>query len=275
MVPLAIVLGERQGIGALLASLAVHEGAHLAAAKALRVRVEALDLMPFGGALRMESPYRLGRWQLMGVSLAGPAGNLIALCLAAALAWWGVLPRDFALELVRYGAMLAAFNLLPVLPLDGGRALFALLSPRVGRRKVLNVLVALGYLLAAALAAAAVVGFVRGGKVNLALLLAAVFLVAAGGSERREAGRGAAEALAERLSRGVRPGGAPRRMRVLAVDENTEALAVLRALGPREEALLAVYGVDGFREMLDSAAVERALLAPRDGPLTMRDLLKT
>ena len=86
MLALSFALGARVELAAMLTALFAHEGAHLLAARLLRVRVEALDLMPFGGALTLENPYRLGRWQLFGVSLAGPLANLLGLVATAALA---------------------------------------------------------------------------------------------------------------------------------------------------------------------------------------------
>ena len=138
MLALSFALGARAELAAMLTALFLHEGAHLLAARLLRVRVEGLDLMPFGGALTLENPYRLGRGQLLGVSLAGPLCNLLGLVAAAALAWWNVLPPLFALELMRFHTMLGAFNLLPVRPLDGGRALYLaaawLFGPAAGER---------------------------------------------------------------------------------------------------------------------------------------------
>ena len=276
MAALAFAMGAREGLSAILLALTVHESAHMLAAKLLRVRVEALDIMPFVGALKIENPYRLSRWQLLGVALAGPTSNAVGLLLTAALAWWSVLPPRFVVELIRANAMLAAFNLLPALPLDGGRAAYALLHPVFGRRRTLSALVFLGYALAAGLLAAAAAGFARTGTLNLALPLASVFLVAAGSRERRDASRGTAEALAERLCAERRSFLRPEKLRVLAVDEDAEALAVLRALSPREEALIAVYGADGLIAIVDSRSVERALLLerPGDSPLKIANILK-
>ena len=102
MLALSFALGARAELVAMLTALLLHEGAHMLAARLLRVRVESLELMPFGGALTLENPYRMGRWQLMGVSLAGPLANLLGLVAAAALAWWRALPAAFSLELMRF-----------------------------------------------------------------------------------------------------------------------------------------------------------------------------
>lgn len=260
MVALAYALGAREELLAVGIALSAHEFSHFAAARMLHVRVEALDLMPFGGALTMENPYRISRWQLLGVSLAGPACNLVGLFLSAALAWWNVLPPKFALELIRANVMLMAFNLLPALPLDGGRAVYALLQGKMGRKRALNALVISGYALAGTLIAASIAGFVRTRQFNLALVFAAIFLIASGSRERHGASRGEVEALAERIGGESRSFARPTHLRVFAVDEQTEAIAVLRALNPREEALLAVYRAGTFLSIVDSRSVERALL---------------
>ena len=233
MLALSYALGARAEMTAMLTALFLHEGAHLLAARLSRVRVETLDLMPFGGALTLENPYRLGRWQLFGVSLAGPLANLLGLVATAALAWWRVLSPAFAAELMRFHIMLAAFNLLPALPLDGGRALFALARTAKGRAKMLTALTLCGYALALLLAGAALVGWARTGTMNLAILLPAVFLAASGSREKRSAALGTAEALAERLRLERGAPERPRRMRVLAVDEEADALEALRARGVR------------------------------------------
>ena len=271
---LSFALGARAELAAMLLALFTHEGAHLAAARLLRVRVEALDLMPFGGALTLESPYRLGRGQLLGVSLAGPFGNALGLVACAALAWWEVLPPAFALDLMRFHVMLAAFNLLPALPLDGGRALYALARPGRGRARALTALIVCGYVLAGALTLLALLGWARTGVMNLALLLPAVFLVASGARERRSAALGTAEALYERMQPGRGAPDRPERMRLLAVDEQSPALEALRALHPREEALLAVYRQGTLIRLLDSRALEQALLndSGQNGPLKIADV---
>ena len=46
MLALSYALGARAELTAMLAALFLHEGGHLLAARSLRVRVEALDLMP-------------------------------------------------------------------------------------------------------------------------------------------------------------------------------------------------------------------------------------
>lgn len=83
------------------------------------------------------SRLRQPKSDMIWVSLAGPASNLVqALLWAIALKLWFILlpatgADQFVYELARAGIlvnlMLMAFNLLPILPLDGGRVLAGLL----------------------------------------------------------------------------------------------------------------------------------------------------
>ena len=120
----------------------------------------------------------------------------------------------------------------------------------------------------------ALLGWARTGVMNLALLLPAVFLVASGARERRSAALGTAEALYERMQPGRGAPDRPERMRLLAVDEQSPALEALRALHPREEALLAVYRQGTLIRLLDSRALEQALLndSGQNGPLKIADV---
>jgi len=78
------------------------------------------------------------RWHGMWVALAGPGSNIVQAfawaLMAVGLAWTGVREPFFS-EMARAGVLVnlvvAAFNLFPVPPLDGGRVLTALLPQRI------------------------------------------------------------------------------------------------------------------------------------------------
>lgn len=256
--PLAMAaLGAGGDIAALAVALAVHESFHLAAARLLRVGVRQLRLMPFGGAIDMENPYVLSPGQQLGVAAAGPLGNLAALVSAAALAHWGVLPPRMAVALVRSNLVLMLFNLLPALPLDGGRMLAALLSGRLGRDRAAGLGIALGRILAAALLALAVWAWIVRGKLNLSLVLCAVFILAAAPEERRALSNLEIDTMLNALT----PPGGPIPARICAVSAGCPARVALRAADPRALTLYAVYDGGRFSGFTDDRRLLEAALA--------------
>lgn len=234
---LAALLGAREEVAALVVALAVHEAAHLLAGRALGVGVGTLKLMPFGGAIQLENPYAISPTKLLAVAAAGPAGSLLALLTAAALAHWRALPALFSLNLINVNLALLLFNLLPALPLDGGRMLYALLSEKLGRARAVEVGIVLGRVVAALLAALAAGMALALGRLNLSPVFAAVFILASAKDERRALAGANVKALLGELAPIVKPVPA----RVWAVGGDCPARVALRAARADALTLYAVY----------------------------------
>ena len=123
------------GLGAsscllLYASLLGHEFAHTVAARRQRLVVDDITLFCFGGVTQIRHEPITPRDEL-ALAFAGPLASL-SLGLFCSLLWWLTLPLSPALSaLLSYAAglnlALMTFNLLPGLPLDGGRVVRALL----------------------------------------------------------------------------------------------------------------------------------------------------
>ncbi len=108
-------------LATVLAAAAVHEGGHWAVLRLQGARVRAFRLSALGAALETDGALLSYGGERAAV-LAGPAANLLA---ALALAGLGDQRLSAA---VGANVVLCLFNLLPVRPLDGGRALFLLAS---------------------------------------------------------------------------------------------------------------------------------------------------
>lgn len=129
---------ERAGMGlaaglAFFACLVVHELAHALAARRLGVSVRRITLFLFGGVAEIagELPSPSAEF---AVALVGPATSLLLGSAAGLVAVRGGSPAlegvAGTLALVNLGV--ALFNLLPGLPLDGGRLLRSVLWSRSG-----------------------------------------------------------------------------------------------------------------------------------------------
>ncbi len=109
-------------LATVLSAAAIHELGHLLVLRWCGAAVTALRLSVFGAELETACARLSYRRELAAV-LAGPAANLLCGLALAALGWT-----------VQAGAhlTLCAFNLLPVRPLDGGRALALAVSWAAG-----------------------------------------------------------------------------------------------------------------------------------------------
>jgi Zn-dependent protease len=151
----------------LYASVLVHELSHSVVARAFGLPVRRILLYPLGGFSEIErEPPTPGQEFL--VSAAGPAISL-ALAGAGYLVYRGVYPdgvgRVLLVYLIVANALVGVFNLLPGLPLDGGRMLRAGVWKLTGRPGQATVAAAwAGRVLAAAVLLVPLVLYAREGS---------------------------------------------------------------------------------------------------------------
>ena len=158
-----------EGVGLLswgLLACAVHELGHVAAALAFGGRTKRLSLTLVGAELSFsyQAPLTYGQDSL--VALAGPAANLLLGGMFFALGRH--LPAVLSLGV-------GAFNLLPILPLDGGRILYGLLADKLDPDWADRFLTAAAGCLVGLLAGAGVIAAVH--YANITLLLTALWLL--------------------------------------------------------------------------------------------------
>lgn len=120
----------------LLASVLLHELGHALTARHFHIGVRGITLELLGGYTEMERDAPNPRVDLL-VAVAGPAVSLglgLASVAAAVVLPGGTLVYQLAFQLAVANLLVAAFNSLPGLPLDGGRALRAAVWAATGDR---------------------------------------------------------------------------------------------------------------------------------------------
>ena len=179
----------------MFASVTLHELGHSLVAKAFGIPVKDITLTPLGGIAQLGARPKTPGQELV-VALAGPAVNVVlAIALALFASWqWGLDSMRVALEkthvfqptattlvgwLLVSNVGLVLFNLLPALPMDGGRVFRALLSWPLGLDRATRWAALVGRVFA--------VGFVVLGLAgqNPVLAFIGVFVFFAAGAEER------------------------------------------------------------------------------------------
>lgn len=115
-------------------SLLLHEMGHALTAKRLGMTIDGITLWLFGGVARFSGMFPSARAEFR-IAIAGPLVSVALGGLFVLLAWVTHLGRavDGVFSWLGYiNLVLAAFNMLPAQPLDGGRVLHAVLWSRTG-----------------------------------------------------------------------------------------------------------------------------------------------
>lgn len=147
----------------------LHELAHALVAVEQGHRVRDVTLLPIGGVARIEQSLMTPRSEAL-IAIAGPAMNVaIAIALTPLVAIVvSIRHIDHPISILLYASevslagfvlylwianlMLAAFNLIPAFPMDGGRLLRAALSRFRGKAEATRTAVTIGYVFAVLLA---------------------------------------------------------------------------------------------------------------------------
>lgn len=162
-----------------------HEFAHILVARKAGIKVKEVELYPFGGVARLEGSLEYNPSLEVKVAAAGPASNFFLLCLSFLahryFQWDGYLYKLFQAINITMGL----FNLLPALPLDGGRILRAFWSYRLGTPEATYRASLLGKYCAVILTLLGIAGLFSGIN-DLNFLIVAIFLYY-GASKQEEA----------------------------------------------------------------------------------------
>lgn len=172
-------------IGELLAvflCVLLHELGHALAAQFYQVPIREIQLLPIGGLTFFEKQPALPRQEII-ISMAGPLVNVIIALLMIPLlptgtVFWklteiagNVHPANFFHFLYNINVILALLNLLPILPLDGGKILKGILAlilkPYTAFRAILSISRVMSLVLT-------IVGLITG---NLLLIIYGCFLL--------------------------------------------------------------------------------------------------
>lgn len=250
----------------LFSCVLAHELGHSLVAKGYGIPVKEITLWPFGGVAQLGAKPKNPKEELL-ISLAGPAVNVVlaAIFFVGGMLWLGLgglenavtdigksSPTMTTLLALMLGSniVLAVFNMLPALPMDGGRVLRALLSFRLGHSRATLIAGNVARVIAVAMFAGAVVF----GHVMLGIIAVVVFF----GAGREVADQQAGDSLA-----GVRAG--------IAVNPHAVVLGPSTSVGDAVKAMVqsgqSAFAVMHYGRLLGVVARDALLrVAGLEGP---------
>ncbi len=161
----------------LFISVFLHEFGHSIVSRKMGYGVKEIILFIFGGIAVLERQPK-GMKEVV-VSVSGPAVSVAIAAVFYVLSTTGI-PNlsEFSVVLYRINLIIAAFNLLPAFPLDGGRVLRGLMAERVGYERATFIAAEIGKAFAVFMA---VFGIVY----NLWLTLIAIFIYLGANEEEK------------------------------------------------------------------------------------------
>ena len=162
----------------------LHEMAHLIIAKGYNFTIDEIVLYPFGGKAVIEELIESDPGPEEKIALAGPFFNIL-LALLGLIAYQNqLIDYSHAEFFVRANFILAFFNLLPALPLDGGRVLRARLANKIGFREATQKACLMGKILSVKMCVFGLLGLYWQ-FLNLTIFFVAIFLFFAALNEEK------------------------------------------------------------------------------------------
>lgn len=171
-------------------SALIHELTHIFAARRLNIPVARIEVLPFGICGRLGVEFIRSPKNELLVAIAGPlaSGALALIFWAAAQYLPGLVQHEELREWLEYGRnvnfSLMLLNLMPTLPLDGGRVVKALLSELLGVIRAYNIVLRLSRVVIAVIIAFAVI-LLLVSDFNFSLIMIGVFLLGSLSAEQK------------------------------------------------------------------------------------------
>ena len=171
---LFLILDKSTYVIYIFLSAVVHETAHISMFFACGAAIDTIEILPFGISVNLKNTVNVSNLKEVACALSGPFANLIyALILV-------FIPASFHIEgitfLISCNLAIATVNLIPIMPLDGGRALFFFLCEKLDVVKAENICFVLSFILLIPLFACAVL-LIYITNYNFSLMLIFLYLL--------------------------------------------------------------------------------------------------
>jgi len=181
----SIATGRFLELAALFFIVLVHELGHIAAAAGFGWTIREVQLLPFGGVVEVEEAGAQPVREEMWVAVAGPLQNVWMAGAGWLIGQAGWVDPAWSAFFVQSNLLLGLFNLLPIMPLDGGKLLQSWMSLHWPFHRTLVWSAAISLALSAGVVVYSVQPLLHGGELQLNLLAIGLFLCYSNWMHRR------------------------------------------------------------------------------------------
>lgn len=179
--------GQLTKLFLVFSAILLHEMAHALSAQKLGFCVIQIELLPFGGVARIERLKDASPQEEFLLSSAGPAVSLMLAFICVFILRHSNFEQEIFQFFLWTNLTLAGFNLLPALPLDGGRMTRACLCKFFSYSQATSITVGLTYGVCFSLLFLLVYEWTVEGNINLTCAFGALFLFVAVRKETQNA----------------------------------------------------------------------------------------
>lgn len=154
----------------------IHELGHLAAASGFGWRVREVQLLPFGGVLIVDELGTAPTREELIVALAGPLQHVWMILVALLMKWMDMGASSWWDYFIEANLMIGLFNLIPVMPLDGGKVMQSLLGYLLSYHNTILYTAWISMVLSSGIIVIAILQLI-GGQLPLNILVIGIFLL--------------------------------------------------------------------------------------------------
>lgn len=251
-------------------ALLLHETGHLLAMKLWGIAPRQISLTPFGGLIEMPEGAAMPPLPAFTTAAAGPLFSFLGCMMSSFLLRQGILSFENTLSFYRSNLLLCLFNLLPALPLDGGRMLQALLSALFRRKTFSRLLLIAGNIVALSLVGLSIYSAFQG-EYQFAPGLAGLYVLYGCGLENRQSPY---RYYSNLIARRTHPTGSPFPVQHLAVNGRMPLEQMLPRLKGHCYHLFHVLGEDGMEPIGQMNEGEFCRLLMESGSMTFLEALQ-
>lgn len=169
----------------ILITVLIHEISHIFMCFKFKIKIKEIEIFPFGGVIRLESFLIDKPKEEMLISIIGPLTNIIIFLIFYCLSF--IYKSNYIIYFItKINLFMGVFNSLPLLPLDGGKVIRAILSKFYGIKNGTRIVIIITYVISSNIIIYLLVRLkLNNGAIYIILLL--VFVMIAATKEKRMA----------------------------------------------------------------------------------------